>query len=184
MFSNEVLLLVVTLQLLWAAPAVSLASVAMKTKSFNRRQGGHGRCMLSSTSHAELQRDNGRGEMHLSAILEEGDIVVYQRGMWFVDGVEVGDGSTPSLGYCKIETIQLVWTHNSEHGVLRGFALEHESNESSLLHLTDEVIEFGPEQLLARIPVEGGTDGCIASSPSSYKVLCELRGSDWLMPLE
>jgi hypothetical protein len=105
----------------------------------------------------------GRGERHLSAILEEGDVVVYQTGSWQVDGVEVGDGSPPVFELARIETIQLVWTHNCEHGVLRGVQVERlqllleeeEDNvhvgfqESEPLH----PVEFGPEQLVARIPV-------------------------------
>ena len=111
----------------------------------------------------QLQRDYGRGEDHLSAFLQEGDVVVYQTGTWYVDGVEVGDGRPPMHEWAKIDSLQVVWTHNCEHGVLRGIALEEEtattnSNGNGVLCLCEtdpmEFIEFGPEQLLARVMVE------------------------------
>jgi hypothetical protein len=113
----------------------------------------------------------GRGEMHLSAILNEGDVVVYQKGTWMVDGVVVGDDTQPpSFQYCQIETIQLVWTHNCEHGVLRGLALETEvvegSNKEEVLAIVEplESVEFGPEQLVARLPVEWNAEGTVGTS--------------------
>ena len=39
--------------------------------------------------------EGGRGLDHLSAALEEGDLVLYQVGSWTVDGVTVGDGDEP-----------------------------------------------------------------------------------------
>jgi hypothetical protein len=107
----------------------------------------------------------GRGEMHLSAMLEEGDVVVYQTGTWWVDGVTVGTGSPPGFSYARMETIQIVWTHNCEHGVLRGVELELEaqvreddSSESRTAQFFREAVplepvEFGPDQLVARLPV-------------------------------
>jgi hypothetical protein len=108
----------------------------------------------------------GRGEMHLSAMLEEGDVVVYQTGTWWVDGVTVGTGSPPGFAYARMETIQIVWTHNCEHGVLRGVELELEAqvqvrDDDSVSRTTQlfkeavplEAVEFGPDQLVARLPV-------------------------------
>lgn len=95
----------------------------------------------------------GRGEMHLSAMVNEGDVVVYQKGSWMVDGVVVGDGTTPTFEYCQVETIQLVWTHNCEHGVIRGITMKLE-DQIFLPMEPLEAVEFGPEQLLARIPVQ------------------------------
>jgi len=122
----------------------------------------------------------GRGEMHLSALLEEGDVVAYQTGTWFVDGVQVGDEDHPSLAFCRIETIQLVWTHNCEHGVLRGMELvlvrkeDDETNSSSnMLKATGDVIEFGPEQLIARFPVVWEGADCVP--------LVELEEDNWLI---
>jgi hypothetical protein len=88
-----------------------------------------------------------------------------------VDGVSVGDGSPAVLRYCCIETIQVIWSHNCEHGVLRGLELvlvNDDDTDSSpkvaptsiRLRSTGSMIEFGPEQLIVRIPVEwvGGSD--------------------------
>jgi hypothetical protein len=115
---------------------------------------------VSLQAAVDLQSDtsqSGRGGMHLSAVLNEGDVVAYQTGTWLVDCVEVGSGNSPSVAYCSIETIQVVWTHNCEHGVLRGMELvrvNNNDNYSNVLKATGKMIEFGPEQLLARIPVE------------------------------
>ena len=109
--------------------------------------------------------------MHLSAILNEGDAVVYQTGTWEVDGVEVGTGEPKQLCYAKVDTLQLVWTHDCEHGQINGLSLSlgldsyDEGSEVSARMIGDgdaeyEFVEFGPEQLLARLPVEweGGND--------------------------
>lgn len=100
----------------------------------------------------------GRGEMHLSALLEEKDVVVIQSGSWYVDGVQVGDGPI-QYEYCTVESLQIVWTHNCEHGVIRGYSvLPGEEDDKDVLHLhvdpTWDPIEFGPEQLVARLPVD------------------------------
>lgn len=110
--------------------------------------------------------------MHLSAAVNEGDTVVYRTGSWHVDGVLVGDDcdAPPSYELCRIETIQIVWTHNCEHGVLRGLAMdlfEHgndnfKSNENGggddekeqqclSLRTPLEDVEFRPEQIIAMI---------------------------------
>eukprot|EP00816_Leptocylindrus_hargravesii_P007426 CAMPEP_0196807274 /NCGR_PEP_ID=MMETSP1362-20130617/7232_1 /TAXON_ID=163516 /ORGANISM="Leptocylindrus danicus, Strain CCMP1856" /LENGTH=203 /DNA_ID=CAMNT_0042181117 /DNA_START=116 /DNA_END=728 /DNA_ORIENTATION=- len=119
----------------------------------------------------DYQSSFGRGSMHLSAILNEGDAVVYQTGTWEVDGVEVGTGEAKQLCYAKIDTLQLVWTHDCEHGQIRGLLLTlasyDEGSEVSTKGSNDsgnnledeyEFVEFGPEQLLARLPVEW--EGC------------------------
>ena len=113
---------------------------------------------LESSYSIDYQSDvssYGRGEMHLSAVLNEKDVAVYQTGTWEVDGVEVGDGNPASLEYCVIETLQVVWTHNCEHGVIRGIAVTIDP-ESREVELTPdlEFVDFGPEQLVARLPVE------------------------------
>lgn len=109
----------------------------------------------------DLQSDQskyGRGDKHLSASLEDGDAVIFQTGTWTVDGVEVGDGSTPKIQYAKVDSIQLVWTHNCEHGVIRAIPLKIVDADGPVLEkrfvVTSpiEIVEFGPEQLLARIP--------------------------------
>lgn len=128
----------------------------------------------ATTTIADFQSDAtryGRGDHHLSAALSLGDVVVYQTGSWFVDGVLVGDDAVNDSAlakcrYCCMETIQVVWTHNCEHGVLRGMELiPTESTTTTpsaingpvqqlVLQSTGVMVEFGPEQLLARIPVE------------------------------
>jgi hypothetical protein len=72
----------------------------------------------------------GRGEQHLSAVLYEGDTVIYRTGNWYVDGVLVGDGDI-QYKICRIETIQIVWTHNCEHGVLRGLDINTTTTTTS-----------------------------------------------------
>ena len=109
----------------------------------------------------------GRGDFHLSAALSEHDVVVYQTGTWFVDGVAVGDGDTsrpPSFEYAAVDNLQIVWSHNCEHGVVRAWKMKlvlvnddvdetlADCNKQRLVR-TDEAVEFGPEQLVARIPV-------------------------------
>ena len=101
----------------------------------------------------------GRGEFHLSATLDEGDVVVWQSGTWTVDGVEVGDGTPPKLHYARIDNIQLVWTHNCEHGVIRGTKVILSNNSVDdtktrfFVSVPLDEVEFGPEQLIARLPV-------------------------------
>ena len=111
--------------------------------------------LLSQKSIIDYQgsEEYGRGESHLSADLYENDLVVFQSGTWLVDGVEVGDGSPPLFNYAKIDSLQVVWTHNCEHGVIRGFKA-HIDHDSLKIMVNDDMIEFGPEQLVARIPVE------------------------------
>lgn len=121
----------------------------------------------SNNDDIDFQTDEenfGRGDFHLSAALNEGDVVVYQTGSWLVDGVQVGDGTPPTFLYARIETIQVVWTHNCEHGVLRGIEvnlIQEGGNDDGTSTGTFKFvesnplveIEFGPEQLLARVPV-------------------------------
>jgi len=101
----------------------------------------------------------------------EGDTVVYRTGSWYVDGVLVGEeDAVAEYKLCRVDTIQVVWTHNCEHGVLRGLAVDIKNDadgeeEKSPVPATSktkqkttlslrtplEDIEFGPEQLIARI---------------------------------
>ena len=103
----------------------------------------------------------GRGVDHISADLNEGDVIAYQAGTWYIDGLsEVGDGSPSYVRYMVVDTIQLVWTHDCEHGVINGYDLlvEDASNEDQIVEIkskfisTDEYLQIGPEQLLAKIP--------------------------------
>lgn len=65
-----------------------------------------------------------------------------------------------------VDTIQIVWTHNCEHGVINGFhaiinddrnkAIEQESgyeiSVGSVFEIGSEYVQCGPEQVVAKIP--------------------------------
>ena len=124
----------------------------------------------------------GRGEEHLTAALNEGDVVVYQTGTWYVDGVAVGDGQPAAWQYCLVDTIQIVWSHNCEHGVVRGFSLtaadddnnNNNDGKTTILRVADfdSMIDFGPEQLVARLPVQQQSD-------DTYCCLVQLSDDLW-----
>ena len=114
--------------------------------------------------HIDLQSDAsqyGRGEEHITFDLQPGDVVAYQRGTWYVDGVAVGPGDDPCWSYALVDGLQVVWTHNCEHGVVRGWNLDlvHcDDNEDDVSTGTtlrrngeEEEVEFGPEQVIGRI---------------------------------
>mmetsp|Transcript_22230 Transcript_22230/g.40074 ORF Transcript_22230/g.40074 Transcript_22230/m.40074 type:complete len:230 (+) Transcript_22230:34-723(+) len=125
-----------------------------------------------STPNIDRQSDikYGRGISHISADLNEGDIIAYQHGTWYVDGTEVGDGSDSMVRYMQVDTIQLVWTHDCEHGVINGFDLMVAANDDDddivsseesgvivgkgcyFVINKDYYVQIGPEQVLARIP--------------------------------
>lgn len=80
-----------------------------------------------------------------------------------------GDGSSSIVKYIQVDTIQLVWTHDCEHGVINGFdtVIGNEINGSTSLEtsniavekgscfvIIDDYIQIGPEQILARIPIK------------------------------
>ena len=168
--------------------------------------------MLKDLFAMDFQSDEskyGRGEWHLSADLYEGDVVVYQTGTWYVDGVAVGEATIsgsestePRLEYAQIDTIQVVWTHNCEHGVIRGTKLvkvlagdmpptgneidgdASQSKQSLLQRLDDHAVEFGPEQLVARLPVREWRED--EESGSYGKTIClvgvDLENDDqWIL---
>ena len=115
-----------------------------------------------SPAAIDFQSSHDRGIDHLTADLAVGDVAVYQTGTWYVDGVAVGDGTPPAWAYCLVDGLQIVWSHNCEHGVVRGFALQPLSDDQDETTTTrrlqvvdwDDMIDFGPEQLVARIPVQ------------------------------
>ena len=99
----------------------------------------------------ELQDDFGRGHAHLSWFLEDGDLAVYQVGTWLVDNVEVGDGTPARYRFCRVDCTQINFTTDCEHGLVRGTAA-HIGNDGSTFTLDEEdEIQFGPEQLVARV---------------------------------
>jgi hypothetical protein len=138
-----------------------------------------------TTDAIEFQSDDsqfGRGEFHLSALIEEGDVVVYQTGSWLVDGVVVGDGSPPAFSFAKIDNVQLVWTHNCEHGVLRGVEIAVCEDDETKVRIQEPLIdvEFGPEQLVARLPVSWHE----LSDEGILKVPVKVSAWDYLMTTE
>lgn len=66
-----------------------------------------------------------------------------------------------------VDTIQLVWTHDCEHGVINGFDIRVENGEGpvsvdasgavvekgSYFVIEDDYIQCGPEQILAKLPI-------------------------------
>ena len=81
--------------------------------------------------------------------------MIYQTGSWTVDGVSVGSGDETKYEYGIVDTIQIVWTHNCEHGFIRGMrvSIDHEINTVKILEPLD-FIDFGPDQLYARLPIK------------------------------
>jgi hypothetical protein len=142
-----------------------------------------GRCVRPSVSMsslpdapaaAALQEDFGRGQHHLSTLLEEGDVVAYQVGTWLVDNVEVGPGTPPRCLFCRVDYLQLNWSHNCEHGVIGGtrLLLDGGGDPSCVMALDEsKEVSFGPEQLLARLPAEWSADAGTAT------LRCPMPGS-------
>ena len=109
-----------------------------------------------------LQKAHGRGQHHLSAQLEEGDVVIYQAGNWQVDGIWVREGQ-PELKFACVDYVQCVWTHNCEHGRVGGTSLCLSEDGKSVRLLDGEDVDFGPEQLVARVPAVWQECGCLAN---------------------
>mmetsp|Transcript_35215 Transcript_35215/g.112561 ORF Transcript_35215/g.112561 Transcript_35215/m.112561 type:complete len:354 (-) Transcript_35215:35-1096(-) len=142
-----------------------------------------GRCVRPSVSMsslpdapaaAALQEDFGRGQHHLSTLLEEGNVVAYQVGTWLVDNVEVGPGTPPRCLFCRVDYLQLNWSHNCEHGVIGGtrLLLDGGGDPSCVMALDEsKEVSFGPEQLLARLPAEWSADAGTAT------LRCPMPGS-------
>ena len=85
--------------------------------------------------------------------------MLYQVGSWTVDGVVVGDGDEPALAYAVVDTLQLVFTHNCEHGWIYGSALECDADGALRPPDGDAFVQLGPEQLLARLDGDALGDG-------------------------
>lgn len=84
----------------------------------------------------------------------------------FISSV-LGDGSNSVVKYLLVDTIQLVWTHDCEHGMINGFDVTATKNmdvdsdsvnslleKGNRLVVSDDYVQIGPEQVLARIPTE------------------------------
>jgi hypothetical protein len=129
---------------------------------------------ISTGIHIDYQRDHGRGIHHLTADLAEGDVVVYQTGTWYVDGVVVGNGQEAAWEYCLVDNLQIVWSHNCEHGVVRGFALRQGGRQ--LEADWNDAVDFGPEQLVARLSVTA-VEG--EEEEGVFRASCELSDDLW-----
>jgi hypothetical protein len=83
-----------------------------------------------------------------------------------------------------VDAIQIVWTHNCEHGVLNGFDVTIRKNEvekipvsdykfesvdvGSVFEIGNEYVRCGPEQVLAKIPTSFDTDGDVHVSLARF----------------
>lgn len=165
-------------------------------------------------SFIELQESCGRGHEHLSARLEVGDVCVYQTGTWMVDWVPVGPGLSPRLLLARVDVVQIDWTTDCEHGRIIGTPISsvegnnvyinpseefgavqvsiriafrsfraHKPSQHSLL-TPSLLVQFGPEQLVARVQAEWIDDlsaNLLAPLPSSLRA--NLPEPEWL-PVE
>ena len=138
---------------------------------------------LTSLHNEQIDRQSdkskyGRGIDHISADINEGDVIAYQEGTWYVDGTEVGDGSPAIVRYCLVDAVQIVWTHDCEHGLVYGFDLTVAHNDedvscdesgaivkkgSMFIIDNESYVQCGPEQILCRIPVSLTETECIVS---------------------
>ena len=196
-----------------------MVSTSTSSLFLSSSTGGRSRPHPTTTRNIEYQADihnYGRGEQHLSACLQQGDVIVYQAGQWWVDGVLVGDDdfdslsppshsssstttSSPTYHYAVVETIQVVWTHNCEHGVIGAWPLTLVRNENDdddddgrgttftqRFEITDykEMVQFGPEQLVAKLPCRWEEEGAgTVECPPLQLVLMDERchQSSWTM---
>ena len=108
----------------------------------------------------ELQRECGRGQEHLSARVQEGDVCVYQVGTWMVDWVPVGPGDPARLLVARADVVQINFTTDCEHGRIIGTPVG--ALDGLELHIDEDEepggIQFGPEQLVARVPATWESD--------------------------
>ena len=122
------------------------------TRAVTRRGRRRARDAVLRFEDMELQATTGgRGLYHLVAQLEDGDFVMYQEGSWCVDSVVVGPGDPPRLRAAMVDCVQVKCTQTCEHGVVHAFDAEVVDG-AIVCHEGAEEIDFGPEQLVARIP--------------------------------
>ena len=89
-----------------------------------------------------------------------------------------GDGSGPIIRYMLVDTMQIVWTHNCEHGVLNGFDVTIIDGEvgvygdavesGSIFMIGYDYIQCGPEQVFAKIPASRGIENGIYVSLDQF----------------
>ena len=68
----------------------------------------------------------------------------------------------------SVDHLQIVWTHNCEHGEVRGWPLALAQDRSgqgwTALRAGEDLVQCGPEQLVARLPARwdaGGGPGAV-----------------------
>lgn len=81
-----------------------------------------------------------------------------------------------------VDTIQIVWTHNCEHGVINGFdatmtiRIDEDAveglQEGTILVIKNCYVQCGPEQVVAKIPARTGTE------KNEYVSLVQFQPSD------
>ena len=81
-----------------------------------------------------------------------------------------GDGSDPIVRYMLVDTIQIVLTHDCEHGVINGFDITVTNGNDepercggvvevgNKFVIGDAYIQCGPEQILAKLPTVKGAE--------------------------
>eukprot|EP00984_Skeletonema_dohrnii_P035383 scaffold35064_cov172-Skeletonema_dohrnii-CCMP3373.AAC.2 len=162
------------LKLLLKTTIALLISFIQPSLSFINAKSRLGPSRLTSSRLHLIDRQSdkskyGRGIDHISADIGQGDVIAYQDGTWFVDGTEVGDGSPATVRYCLVDTVQIVWTHDCEHGLVYGFDLTVADNNDGqvssdehgaiikkgniFIIQNESYVQCGPEQILCRIPV-------------------------------
>ena len=146
----------------FVARLLCIAQIAPATRALDAPRGARRRMVRGAHRRGRAIRPaavgSGRGADHPSAFLEDGDLVAYQTGAWDVDGVAVGDGE-PEIALAFVTLVQLVFTHNCEHGWIYGSALECDADGSLRPPDGDAFVQFGPEQLLARLDGDELGDG-------------------------
>ena len=146
----------------FVAKLLCIAQIAPATRALDAPRGARRRMVRGAHHRGRAIRPaavgSGRGADHPSAFLEDGDLVAYQTGAWDVDGVAVGDGE-PEIALAFVTLVQLVFTHNCEHGWIHGVAA---TCEAGVATATDDELQFGPEQLRARLAGAAGDDGSVA----------------------
>ena len=103
----------------------------------------------------EWASPTSRGDDHISAFIDVGDLVLWREGSWLVDGVEVGD-APPVLRLGLVTAIQVVWTHNCEIGVIYADFVAPPTSAAGATRVVEDSpspsgTQFGPEQLVAML---------------------------------
>lgn len=176
-----------------------LLSLIRSSLSFGNAKSQNPYSRLTSL-HQQIDRQSdkskyGRGIDHISADINEGDVIAYQEGTWYVDGTEVGDGSPAIVRYCLVDTVQIVWTHDCEHGLVYGFDLTVAHNDEDVSYESgvivkkgsmfivenESYVQCGPEQILCRVPVSLTELKWKNDAIQAYASLTEFNPADEMM---